>query len=67
MPKIFGTPEIINFPFGANGKLIILGVSILMHITGSPTKHKRSNKFHLNKPTLQVILYFFIISRLQLA
>ena len=25
----FGTPEIINFPFGTNGKLIILGVTIL--------------------------------------
>ena len=24
----FGTPKIINFPFGTNGKLIILGVSI---------------------------------------
>ena len=23
----------INFPFGTNGKLIILGVPILMHIT----------------------------------
>ena len=27
----FGTPKIINFPFGTNGKLIILGVPILTH------------------------------------
>ena len=29
----FGTPEIINFPFGTNGKLIFLGVP--MHLTHS--------------------------------
>ena len=29
----FGTPKIINFPFGTNGKFIILGVPILEHIT----------------------------------
>ena len=29
----FGTPKIINFPFGTNGKLLILGVPILKHIT----------------------------------
>ena len=28
----FGTPKIMNFPFGTNGKLIILGVPILKHI-----------------------------------
>ena len=28
-----GHLKIINFPFGTNGKLIILGVPILMHIT----------------------------------
>ena len=28
----YGTPRIINFPFGTNGKLIILGVPILKHI-----------------------------------
>ena len=28
-----GTPKIINFPFGTNGKFIILGVPILKHIT----------------------------------
>ena len=28
----FGTPKIINFPFGTNGKLIILDVPILMPI-----------------------------------
>ena len=27
-----GTPKIINFPFGTNGKLIILGVPIFKHI-----------------------------------
>ena len=26
-----GTPKIINFPFGTNGKLIVLGVPILKH------------------------------------
>ena len=29
----FGTPKTINFPFGTSGKLIILGVPILKHIT----------------------------------
>ena len=29
----FETPKRINFPFGTNRKFIILGVSILMHIT----------------------------------
>ena len=29
----FGTPKTINFPFGTNGKFIILGVPILKHIT----------------------------------
>ena len=29
---IFGTPKIMNFPFGTNGKFIILGVPILKHI-----------------------------------
>ena len=29
----FGTPKMINFPFGTNGKLIILVVPILKHIT----------------------------------
>ena len=28
-----GTPKILNFPFVPNGKLIILGVPILKHIT----------------------------------
>ena len=28
----FGTPKIINFPFGTNGKLIFVGVPILKHI-----------------------------------
>ena len=28
----FGTLKIINFPFGTNGKLIVLGVPILTHI-----------------------------------
>ena len=28
----FGTAKIINFPFGTNGKLIILGVPILKHV-----------------------------------
>ena len=28
----FGTPKRINFPFGRNGKLIILGVPILKNI-----------------------------------
>ena len=27
----FGTPKIMNFPFGTNGKFIILGVPILKH------------------------------------
>ena len=26
-----GTPKIINFPFGTNGKLMVLGVPILKH------------------------------------
>ena len=30
----------INFRFGTNGKLIILGVPILKHITVTPTVHK---------------------------
>ena len=30
---ILGHLKMINFPFGTNGKLIILGVPILMHIT----------------------------------
>ena len=29
----FGTPKLINFPFGTNGKSIILGVPILKHMT----------------------------------
>ena len=29
---IFGTPKNIEFPFGTNGKFIILGVPILKHI-----------------------------------
>ena len=29
----FEIPKTINFPFGTNRKFIILGVSILMHIT----------------------------------
>ena len=28
----FGTTKIINFPFGANGKFIILGVPVLKHV-----------------------------------
>ena len=27
-----GTPKTINFPFGTNGKLMVLGVPILKHI-----------------------------------
>ena len=27
-----GTPKTINFPFGTNGKLMILGVPIFEHI-----------------------------------
>ena len=27
-----GTPKTINFPFGTNGKLIVLGVPVLKHI-----------------------------------
>ena len=30
----FGTPKIINFPFGMNGKLMIVGGPILKDITG---------------------------------
>ena len=30
-----GTPKNINFPFGTNGKLMILGVPILKLIKGS--------------------------------
>ena len=26
-----GTPKIVNFPFGTNGKLMVLGVPILKH------------------------------------
>ena len=37
----FVTHKIVNFPFGTNGKLIILCVSILMHITVS-SKQKNS-------------------------
>ena len=38
----FGTPKNNKFPFGTNGKFIILGVPILKHITvvtakGSPS------------------------------
>ena len=29
----FGTPKMINFPFGTNGKFIMLGVPVLKHIT----------------------------------
>ena len=36
-----GTPKIINFPFGTNGKLIILGVPIFRHI--------KIFKFHENE------------------
>ena len=28
----FGTPKVSNFPFGTNGKLVILHVQILKHI-----------------------------------
>ena len=31
--QIVGRLKIINFPFGTNGKLIVLGVPILKHIT----------------------------------
>ena len=27
-----GIPKILNFPFGTNGKLMVLGVPILKHI-----------------------------------
>ena len=27
-----GTPEIVNFPFGTNGKLLVLGVLVLKRI-----------------------------------
>ena len=30
-----GTPKAINFPFGINGKLMVLGVPILEHIRNS--------------------------------
>ena len=30
----FGTPKMINFPFGKNGKLTIVSVPILKHIEG---------------------------------
>ena len=33
MPKFWDNLKMINFPFGTNGKLIILGVPILKHIT----------------------------------
>ena len=32
----FGTLKILNFPFGTNGKFIILGVPILKHIRVNP-------------------------------
>ena len=28
-----GTPKNINFPFGTNGKSMVLGISVLKHIT----------------------------------
>ena len=33
----FGTPKMINFPFGTHGKSIILGVLINKHITETVT------------------------------
>ena len=27
-----GTPKIINFPFGTNGKLMVLGVPVFKHL-----------------------------------
>ena len=36
----FGMPRVINFPFETNGKSIILGVLILMHITVTTNFHE---------------------------
>ena len=33
----FGTPKMMNFPFGTNGKSIILGVPIHKHTTETDT------------------------------
>ena len=37
-----GTSKIINFPFGINGKLMILGVPILMYFRISVQEKKKS-------------------------
>ena len=41
----FGTPKIINFPFEANGKLIILGVPISKYIMIVATVEKEELHF----------------------
>ena len=43
-----GTPKTINFPFGTNGKFMVLGVPIL--------KHFKVQSFHLLVTSLEALV-----------
>ena len=49
----------INFPFGTNGKLIILGVPILKHITVD-TAHIASETTMLFYKKKKMTIFFFL-------
>ena len=40
-----GTPKIINFPFGTNGKLMVLGVPIFKHFRVSILEREKTPSY----------------------
>ena len=56
MCSIIGTPKTINFPFGTNGKLMVLGVPILKHFRGILT----STKFFSLYEKLKIFFWYAV-------
>ena len=54
-----GTPKLINFPFGANGKLTILGVPLLKHIV----KRFHTDNNFIFRMKIQVFLSDLLLCR----
>ena len=64
----FGTHKVINFPFGTNGKFIILHVPVFKHIMVHLVSKKRAcfwrskfdplSLFHSDKPKFYTVLAF---------
>ena len=54
-----GTPKTINFPFGTNGKLMVLGVPLLMHFRVTDGTDEILDGFGGSQYTMVAISYQF--------